>query len=182
MEWWQYIKTRVHDSSPKSSVHDNTRTDINKRQHTPNSSLHDSTTSVDQNSSILARLAQAKLAYYCVQRGHFPFLKASGFSSIAALARRACSSFRSLSSLRSTASLLCCSSYRSFSVASSWRLFSTLSSRSASHFLHISIYLLSSSLISVSIHCSKSQSGGGVYKIIHCYIIFTHDFKYYQSK
>ena len=156
MEWWQHIKTRVHDSSLKSSVHDNTRTDINKRQHTPNSSLHDSTISVHQNSSLLARLAQGKHAFYCVQRGHFPFLKASGFSSIAALARRTRSSFCSLSSLRLAASLLCCSSCRSFYAASSWRLFSTLSNRSASHFLHISIYLLSSSLISVSIHCSKS--------------------------
>ena len=144
---------------------------------TPNSSLHDSMTSVDQNSSLVARLAQVKNAFYCVQRGHFPFLKASGFSSIAALARRARSSFRSLSSLRSAARFLCCSSCRSFFAASSWRLFSTLSSRSASHFLHISLYLLSSSLISVSIHCSKSHSGGRVYKTIHCYTIFTHDFK-----
>ena len=148
----------------------------------PNSSLHDSTISVHQNSSLLARLAQGKHAFYCVQRGHFPFLKASGFSSIVALARRTRSNFHSLSSLRSAASLLCCSSCLSFSAASFWRLFSTFSSRSASHFLHISLYLLSSSLISVSIHCSKSQSGGGVYKTIHCYIIFTHDFKYYQSK
>ena len=48
--------------------------------------VHYMITQVEHNISILARLVQAKLAYYCVQRGHFPFLKASGFSSIAALA------------------------------------------------------------------------------------------------
>jgi hypothetical protein len=35
---------------------------------------------------------------------------------------------------------------------------------SASHFLRFSIHFLSFSEIYVSTHCSKSQSGGGVYK------------------
>ena len=56
----------------------------------------------------------ANVTYYWEQRGHIPFLNTSGFSSIAALARRTCSSFCSLPSLRWAASLLSTSSFRSF--------------------------------------------------------------------
>jgi hypothetical protein len=42
--------------------------------------------------------------------------------------------------------------------------FSILTLSTASHFLRFSNHFLSFWEISVSIHCSKSQSGGGVYK------------------
>ena len=101
---------------------------------------------------------------YWVQRGHFPFVWASGFSSIAAFARRTRSSFFSLSDLYAATRLLSSSSLCSFSIASCLRLCSNLSLTSASHSFRPSRCCLSDSLISVSIHCSKSHSGGTVYK------------------
>jgi hypothetical protein len=61
------------------------------------------------------------------------------------------------------------SSLRSFSAPLSWRLFSSNSFLSASHCFILRRYSLSSSLISVSIHCSKSHSGGGVCKKCNCH-------------
>ena len=56
-----------------------------------------------------------------------------------------------------------------FFVASSPCLFSIISLSSTSHRNSFCIHSLSSGLISVSIHCSKSQSGGGVCKKCNCY-------------
>ena len=67
------------------------------------------------------------------------------------------------------ACVLSSSSLCSFCRASSPRLFSTLSATSASHSFGPCRSRLSSSLISVSIHCSKSQSGGRVCKKNNCY-------------
>ena len=58
--------------------------------------------------------------------------------------------------------------YAPFS-ASSPHLFSIISLSSASHRNSFCIHSLSSGLISVSIHCSKSQSGGGVCRECNCY-------------
>jgi hypothetical protein len=60
-------------------------------------------------------------------------------------------------------------SLRSFSAASSWRLFSRNFFLSASHYFIRRKYFLFSSLILVSIHCSKSHSGGGVCKKCNCH-------------
>jgi hypothetical protein len=59
--------------------------------------------------------------------------------------------------------------FRSFSAASSCRLFSNNSFHSASDSFILRRYFLSYSFILVSIHCLKSQSGGEVCKIFNCY-------------
>ena len=73
------------------------------------------------------------------------------------------------SSLCETTRLLSSSFLCSFFAASSPCLFSIISLSSTSHRNSFCIYSLSSGLISVSIHCSKSQSREGVCKKCNCY-------------
>ena len=108
-----------------------------------------------------------------MQRDHFPFLKASGFSSIAAFSRLLSLGVHTQAFLP----LLPVRSNMPPFLLFLMLLFCSLLSTSLLYHLLVlclppqqfCIHSLSSGLISVSIHSSKSQSGGEVYKKCNCY-------------